>query len=498
MHGMNSQVEGSDIPSYIDPSQSLKRILSSSGKLEKAPNLDDFRVDTAMRDIVDSLTNIKNSRSGYYHALDRLYSHYLCKLVIDVMSDDILRDTSQETLIEVKVKGNEKYDRDAKDLFEDFSIPALVDDILHDYLYYGEYPLWVETKDGEGVVDIVDKFDPKDVIGVYESRKPIAFYYLDEVSREYQFANPRNILHFVNNSRKVRIKLSETVPYSVRKALGSPIVRTGRSVIWSAIDKLQELNLKEKISLISGLTSLSRPTLVGLQLPASMAPDDIISVTQKYEKLLNNIPELITPDQEVALNELSQRASQIKVLPSFSDKGSLDKLRLNEELKDPIEKSDITDSRELVLSTIGVPSEFIFEDPGDSKRSNLRRYTRYTKKIKSHQKSIARALKLLVLTHLSVKHGDLELNEDDIEVTLYNPTNIEEIDDLEGTELALSTVQSVLRTLDDVKRTADVLDGDNEWFDKNELLRYMQRNLKDSGSRAHKVIKIPGEEDDTT
>lgn len=478
-----------DDGSFTSPQAALTRLISTT---TGSPVNKNSHSSTIAGNAIDSkVRTIKNERTSYYRTLDSLYENDLCRTIIDVMSDDILRDTSQKIMISVSVPDNEEYDEELNALFDRLSIPDLVDDIIGDYLYFGEYSVGIRTEEGEGVVKILDNYESRDVIGIYDGRIPVAFYCFNSNTNSYDYVHPSRMIHFINTSKKIRINAgSGPIGKAVSDIIESPVIRSGRSVIWSAKDKIQELIMKEKSRLAACIASYSRPSMVGINLPVNMSASDMNATVNKYEDALNTLPDIVNPGSQISVSDLISKTSRVKVLPNIGgDKGSLNKISLNDELKDQSGPDDIRQDRSNILSCLGIPPELVLDQAMDGKRSTLKKYGRYNRRIKAHQRSISRALRYMCVTHLAIKYNDENISESDVEVTLYNPSNLEEIEDLEGTELAVNSLSQVTTSMSTLNTTLSEL-AKCPWIDKLQLVMYAKKILGDSGSGAQDIIDL--------
>lgn len=448
---------------------------------------------------LSKLTTVSQDRDSYYRDLELVRDHYLVRLVVDVIAEDIFVDTPEGYKIDVECTTNSQYDKELKNLFDELSIPELVGNIAHDLIFHGEYSFYVENEgEDKGITKIKDSFEAGQILGIYNSDVPVAFYARDS-KKNYTLVPNKNIFHIVCDPRKIALKID-----NYRTTLNSPDlknypkVRVGRSVIHSALSKLKELMTKEFIDMMLDLAAVTRPTIVGISLPDSVGPKEIVEITRKYEKMLNEngMGAFDSKDPLKAVTAMMEKGVRIRVLPEFSNKGSISKMEINDQLKsDPSSKEDIRELRNTILATIGVPDELIFGD-SESKRSTLKRYVRYAKKIKAFQRSIARALSILCVNHISTKYNDSDFNESDVVVSIYNPTNLEELDDLEGTEMAIQNASSVIRLLEDYTRqmmNLKEIDPEGKTFDTTELTAYIKKLLKNAGSMAHSILVDPEE-----
>lgn len=83
-------------------------------------------------------------------------------------------------------------------------------------------------------------------------------------------------------------------------------------------------------------------------------------------------------------------------------------------------------------------------------------------------------------------------------ISIYNPTNLEELDDLEGTELAIQNATSVLGLVEQLLSKVQAIreEGAEEFVDVKEIKNFIHKLLKNTGSMAHNIFKT--DEEDTS
>lgn len=457
-------------------------------------NLVDYKQQEYYSNIVASLLSVKKERDDFYNSLTQIQNFYLVQLVIDVISDDSLtEDTLTGTMINVEVvdcENSKKYTEDLKQLFSDFSIPSMMEDIMEEFLLYGEYSLEMKVQKGVGITDILDTVLPGEIIALYESGFPKIFYKLD-VDR-YEAYPVSSFAHFCMDAKKIKVKLPRKFKNDseLSKVLLSPMFRVGRSIFYSCLDKIKEIYMLEKALSASSFYNLTSGNIISISVPTSMQVNDMLEITQKYESLLNS-SSMTTFD----INDINQvtRAIQesfkVKVIPSFSEKGGLEKIDVMNQNQS---KQDLTnslrDSRELVIQTLGIPVETIFGDGGSSRRSALKQYVRYAKKIKVIQRAIQRGLKQICMNHIAYKYDDANIKADSILINMYSDTNIDEIDNLEGIQLITQSLKDFLELLSSVKDSTALDFAEKDFIDSEKFLDYFKTTLKSVGLRTTDMI----------
>lgn len=416
------------------------------GKNFKAPDLSLYQNESDYyQQILNGFLNIRQDRDSIYKEIEQFRNYYFVTLALDVICDDVLTDSNTGSVIDVSSDIPE-LDKELKRFMEEFDVVNLIEDILPEMLLYGEYALGTTVESGKGIIEIVDSVTPSDFVALYDSQLPRAFWIRDADS--FKVAPVRDFAHFCINSRKLRVDSAQRAPKDLK--MRSPFYRIGRSVIWSGIDKLKELMLLEKVSAANSVSSLTRPNIIGLSLPNSTAPNELVDITKRYENMLNaNSRQQTSAGMQGAnpmdkLSGMIQDSSRVKVVPIFSDKGQLDKVDLNQGDKSMDLLPLIRDYREVAATALGIPSELLFGEVGN-RRAALKQYARYSRKITTIQRAITRGLQQLCLNHLVNKFQDTRIRLSDVKVDMRSNLSVDELSNLEGIELQLSSINELHR-----------------------------------------------------
>ena len=146
---------------------------------------------------------------------------------------------------------------------------------------------------------------------------------------------------------------------------------------------------------------------------------------------------------------------------------------------------NITDSREVAAQSVGIPPELLFGEVGN-RRAALKQYARYSRRVKSIQRALVSGLKQLALNHLAHKTMKDDISLDEILVDMRSNINIDELDNLEGTELVISSITELNNLVELIHESPLDL---KEYIDKEEYVKHIKSTLKSIGFKAYNIIK---------
>lgn len=465
-----------------------------------APNLSQYKSDFQYyNELIIKSLSISKDRQSHFEDLEELGTNYLVQLVIDIITDDVLTESDTGIVLDIQ-SDNPTYKKELDTFFKKFQIPDLIEDITPELLLYGEYGLKINTEPGVGIVDIRDELTPGSLLCLYESRMPAVFWIRND--REFKPAPIKDYCHFTINSRKIRLdttyRPSEHSSDRKKKrsrregSIKSPIFRVGRSIIWGGIDKIKNLELIEKLATANLVSTLTSQNLVGVGVPSSQNVNELTEICRKYETMLNQSSTSLHSKDRKFTEELIRNSTKIKVIPVFSEKGQLDRMDVNNDRKLDL-LNQVKDDREAFLISVGVPVDLVINEVGN-RRSALKQYARYSRKVKSVQRALIYGLKQISLNHLVHKFEDPEISSSDFNITMNNNINVDELDNLEGIELAIQGIKDVKNLVDDFSSEEDYV----EHLDKSVLIKYARESLKTVGCKAFEVFKSLEEEEAST
>ena len=123
-----------------------------------------------------TLSSTVQTRDRYFKELVEYRNNYIVNAIYDILSNDILNDTSSADSIIVSVSKDEEVEKEIKKLFDKLGLVEILQAIMPDLLHYGVYPLRPIVSKGRGVIDLVDDLYPNQVIAITDTKNEPIFY----------------------------------------------------------------------------------------------------------------------------------------------------------------------------------------------------------------------------------------------------------------------------------------------------------------------------------
>ena len=382
------------------------------------------------------------------------------------MNIDVTPDVKTGEILQVG-SSNAEINKELIALQELFDFDQIVNDLTMDLLSYGEYTLRLRVERDIGITDILDDIDQTRIVCFYAQGFPYRF--LRQTERDIEVFPAYKFAHFCYGRHKLRVKIEneflEVGNYVDEFGFPYPTyARVGRPLFYGVISKVKELMVLEQLIPASKLNQLLTGSLVGLQIPASMSPDEGFKAARRYEQLLNRHRGVDRTTGELTIVDIIGVAGKIRVLPQFGDKGQLQNINdvKNDRTVDDL-LSTIKDIRDMICSSMGFPQEILFGgEPGGTKPEFLKRYARYVRKLKDLQYSIANGVTQICLAHLANK-GIQNVRQQDIQVNFRNQMiEVDALERLEFEDGAASMIMNINNFVEQLSAGvfADVVDKD--------------------------------------
>jgi len=434
-------------------------------------------------------TRAVSTRREFLVEFDRIKPFYLIQALLNALVEDSLTpDVTTGEILQITSQ-NEKINQELRALQETFNFDQIVNDIVMDLLSYGEYTLRLRTEKGSGVVDIMDDIDQSRIVCFYSQGYPYRF--IRQTDRDIEVFPAYKFAHFCYGRHKLRVKVEnefiEVGNYVDEYGFPYPAyARVGRPLFYGVLSKMKELMVLEQLIPASKLNQLLTGSLVGLQIPASMSPDEGFKAARRYEQLLNRHRGVDRTTGELSIVDIIGVAGKIRVLPQFGDKGQLQNIndvKENRTIDDLL--STIRDIREMICSSLGFPLEVLFGSEGGPKAEFLKRYSRYLRKLKDVQFCIAQGIMQICLAHLT-NRGIANVKLDDIQVIFRN--ELIAIDELEKLEFA----DALVAMINNIHTFVDTLSQGEfgKFIDENAYQMYLYKAFNILG-RDTNFIKTP-------
>jgi hypothetical protein len=401
-------------------------------------------------------TKSVQTRRDFLLEFERIKSFYIIQALLTALVEDALTpDITTGEILQI-VSTNEKINQELKLLQQVFNFDQIINDLVMDMISYGEYTLRLKVVKDQGVVDIVDDLDQSRIVAFYHQGYPYRF--IRQTDRDIEVYPAYKFCHFVYGQNRLRVKIEnefvEIGNYVDEYGFIYPsYARVGRPLMYGTLAKIKELMVLEQLIPASKLNQLLTGSLVGLQVPTSMSPDEGFKAARRYEQILNRHRGTDRGTGELTIVDIISVAGKIRVLPQFGDKGQLQNIN---EVKENRTVDDlmgtIRDIREVICGSLGFPPEILFGGEGGPKAEFLKRYSRYLRKLKNVQKAISSGLIQICLAHLANK-GIKDVKIDDIQVIFRNElVNIDELEKLEFSDAIIQMVANIHRFMEEVKQ----------------------------------------------
>lgn len=459
----------------------------------------DYLKEDDMLVLVTNYAKIIKTRSEFFAEFDAVKSFYLVDAIVSQMVEDALtEDAASDQIVEI-TSPIEEVNESLKKLQSRIDFDLLAKDIGEELLYNGEYFLENELEKGKGVTALRDSVDSKKAVCLYSEGLPSKYLIFEEdkqysqhqikVEAAYKYA------HFTFSSQKIKLDLKAMYGKSEFPEDFPRHTRVGKPFFYGVVHKIKELHLLESLIPAAKISEIMQGNLVGVNLPNNTDPEKAFQTVRKYEKTLNANAGVDPTKTGMSVQDILAQAAKLKVLPIFGEKGNLQVLgdiRSNSSVNDLLQSAK--DTRDLITSSLGFPSELLFSGEG-TKGEVLKRYARYLRKLKALQTSIGNGFKQVAIVHLlnsGFRPGDFDLN--DIKVNFMNEfINIDELEKLEFADATLRTIKDTVEFIKEMRQDQNF----GPFVDMGAVHRwlYSTMQLMHAGDT---FIKNPPEMDDDT
>lgn len=481
----------------------------------KSVNIEDASQNLRLSSYVSAIfTRVHKDRVEYRREFDAVKNFYIIDTILCNMSEDALTpDISTGDILSVHSKDT-RIQNELASFQKKFNLDNIINDITYDLLGYGEYSLRLDIKEGEGIVEIIDDIDQNTILAFYKEGFP--FRYLRRLNDKLILSSPHKYANFILSARKIRIEaLSELGVYGAKLSSIPPeiealpkFVRVGRPLLYGTLSKIKELMLLEQLVPAIKLAQLTNGSIVSIEVPPTTSPKDAFDIARKYEQLFNKKLGVDKTTSGIGVSDILAVAGRVKVIPTFGNKGQAQTVDVGVDANTSDIQNSITDSREVICTSAGIPSELLFG--GASRSEMLKKYARYLRKIKAIQQAIAKGVLQICLSHLNNLKGMPTVAPSDIEISFKNETvNIDELEKLEYYDATLSMIKNTVdfvQSVDQGETTAGAIDSEDfkKWINaKLEFIKFSNLNKEDKAQPpkpkpikpTRKIQPGPGEEE---
>lgn len=439
-----------------------------------------------------------------YRVLEAVRQFYLVETIISQITDDALAPrVGSDDIIKFSCK-DESIQKELDELVDDLGLNSIIQNITPDLIFYGSYTLEtsieqaktvkaeesIEGKEYEtkpkGIVALKDNVDQGSVVPLTQEAKKIGYLSRDRFSGQIKFHTEADFIHFSLGGSRIRVDLNTWLPDSKilhNKQLGKLLdsipryIRIGKSIFYGMTNKLRELELLEKLVPATKINKLSQGNILGISLPENYDLKAGMLAARELEGMINRKVNVDPQTGELTAEAILSIAGRTRVVPTFGDKGDVSRIDTKSEDVDDI-TGQTKELREMILDSIGVPSELIYKSENDaSKNDTLKRYSKYLRKLKRVQKAISEGCLQVAYIHLAERGFKFE--EKDVEVVFLN--SLIEIDNLDRLEYADVTTGLLKNLKDFFNDLADESSPYKAMVDLEKVAEFMEGHLKTVG-----------------
>ena len=421
------------------------------------------------QNLMSEWTRAVNTRRQYLQIIDELDRYYLVDRLLEAMTEDVLNPNERGECIEVSSE-NPQIKEVLDKFMKDVDLNNFVCDVTPDLFRFGEFTVRLEVDENHqnGVTSINDDLNPLGIVALYEKGQPSNFLVM--MDGQYQMMPAYAYAHFLIGDHKERIKLEDSfdpdyqinydkIPDEVKEKIPD-YIRVGKPFFYGVVQKIRELMVLEQILVALKLNQITQSKLIAIQVSPGTPSKKIRDLLDDVESIMNSEVAIDVEANQLTVADLLSSAGRFKVIPNFGDgKGHIEALNVRDDAAvDDLLKS-ANDMRKLIMSAVGCPYTLIFEDTDNqgtnggekSKVAELRRFGKYARKLASVQRSLAKGLKQICLTHL-VNYNNNEFNAtyDDFDIVFTNAmVDLSGIEKLEYDDIKQ---EMILRKLDLAER----------------------------------------------
>lgn len=445
-----------------------------------------------------------------------------CKLAVSLFEDytnNFLNTQASQIITILDEEGNEdeqKTQRINDILIRDIKIFDFIRDHLRESIYYGCYYSLLRTKrDEKGHLRFFpyELYDPISVI-IRKNMDPETNEIVDEyiamgedgeayvipddecfymgspnmrLRNDIKDSEKSGFITYENPNEKGK-KLKFGNQENRKKVMMTESYTAGEPIFYSNILKVKELVVKELLVSLLTLRDLTTPSLLALMFDKGVPIESAQELCTRVQRMLssyNDLSSFLSSQFDVTSlieNILSQN---IKVIPDYNatlqNKGLINTDKLSDKLMEIMQTLD--QSRQQVLSTIGVPSS-IMDGTLGNKWQILQSSERASSKTLSIITGLKESLKSLVRTIYKVIYGET-IDPDLIRIHAFSKTTVEYNNSMNTMENVSSLTSGISNVLVQALQT---LDQSMPLLDPKAYIGYIRNLIKDIDPEAVDLI----------
>lgn len=444
-----------------------------------------------------------------------------CKLAVSLFEDytnNFLNSSAAQVITILDEEGNEdeqKTQRINDILIRDIKIFDFIRDHLRESIYYGCYYSLLRTKrDDKGHLRFFpyELYDPISVI-IRKNMDPETNEIVDEyiamgddgeayvipedecfylgspnmrLRNDLKESDKTGFVTYENPGEKKKLKFGDQE--NRKKVMMTESYTAGEPLFYSNILKVKELVVKELLVSLLTLRDLTTPSILALMFDKGVPIESAQELCTRVQRMLssyNDLSSFLSSQFDVTSlieNILSQN---IKVIPDYNatlqNKGLINTDKLSDKLMEIMQTLD--QSRQQVLSTIGVPSS-IMDGTLGNKWQILQSSERASSRTLSIISGLKESLKSLVRTIYKVIYNET-IDPDLIRIHAFSRTTVEYNNSMNTMENISSLTTGISNVLVQALQT---LDQSMPLLDPKSYIGYIRNLIKDIDPEAMDLI----------
>jgi hypothetical protein len=432
---------------------------------------------------------------GIIKNVDEVKDFYMSQMIIQRIFDDALNPSADSddlfniSIVDSEDNVNERLTKIANNFKREFNVEKLVSDISPDIIAYGFYyiRLDVANKDqqNKGIINIHDDVESDKVIPIFRDNQIAYFNVIKEDGSIIQEPPYKYVFFNYNQKRKkVKTHLNDT------EAI---FFRMGQGVLDPVIPQLKNLYLLEGMLYINMIKKALKQPILSVSVPDKTKPEEAVNIARTYERLVNkNLADIEIDFDNVrkTLDDILKNVGNVKVIPGWGDKGSIEKTDFRDDESFSDIKEKIEDLRTTILQTEGISAQIL--ETGMTRVEHIQQSVRYAKKVKSFQNSLIHSIRQLFLIHL--QNLGYNIDHKNINVTFNGVIDLHDLEKIEYLNMTLELLDGVNSFVSDIR------DGGEESgikVDENLLASFYNKSFNKILEKDIFILKEEPKKEDT-
>lgn len=406
-----------------------------------------------------------DTKRDFIQLSKELRKFYIYEALLDVVTDDVLNPDIDGKILDISSTSDEFKD-DIEEVVDKIELDTYLHDIVRDTIDYGEYAIKLESETNKGVTGISDTVDQMNVLAMYSGARPSKYMIMK--SGQFIVAPPNQYAHFLAGSKKIRYRLDNVAHYyNTDSAGGIPpadttqlpneikkdlpdFIRVGQPMFRGMASKIRDLQLLEQLIPAIKLNQLTQSKFISVKMPTSVDPQNVMKILQRYEDILNIPVGIDVNKARITLAEIMSATQKVRVFPDFSDgKGQMNQMDIRSDQSVDDILNAIEDIRNIISTSLGIPPSILF-GATENRAAELRKYSRYVKRIQMIRHSIKRAVEHIVLCHLALKGK--RATAKDIKIRFVNSlVDVAELEQMELDDSKQAIMRNTIQTANEIQ-----------------------------------------------